>query len=290
MCNQPLPVALLPPAEPRPRLFDSRGATAENTTNWPISGIAENTPLSPAQPKVQTARIARHPEISLALQVRYNCPTDMKHMSHSSDVASEWPPLWRDAGGLALRSYGDAPTVEMEGKTLRCAPSKGSAFALWFIPSFSVFFLYFVYNSIGVPRFRALFLLIGPLACVTSFIVFYGVLRYNESLGDYLQIDLRERTIVLPRYRRTIDLDAVVCLQFISGYTEPFRRNLRGHWRRQLNLIVYENDELIRYHLMGNPRKSIVNQISGFAGIEAIGVTCPSGQYLCSDVNGHGPN
>ena len=61
---------LLPPAESRPSLFDTRLATAENTTGWLISPIGENsslfgenTPLSPAQPKVQIARTRRHPVI-----------------------------------------------------------------------------------------------------------------------------------------------------------------------------------------------------------------------------------
>jgi hypothetical protein len=204
------------------------------------------------------------------------------------DVATEWPPQWTDADGLLLREYADTPKVHIEGHRVRCSVGNSSTFISWFIPIFGVVFIAVVYPTIDVPKFKALFLLVAPLSLVSVFAIAYGFARYHEKLGDYLVADLLGRSFDLPRYNETFDLASIVCFQYISGYKHPFSRNLKRHWSRQINVLVWRNDELARYHLIGNPRKKIVHDIADSIGIPLIETSCPSGYFLCSDRNGHG--
>ena len=206
----------------------------------------------------------------------------------SVSVASEWPPNWIDADGLLLREYADCPRTHIEGKTLRCCVENSSKFILWFVPAFGALFCYLVYPTIEIDRFRVLFAVMAPLALISVFAITYGISRYHESLGDYLSIDLSRRLLVLPRYGKSFSLDSIICFQFISGYRRPFRVNLRLKWSRELNVLVDIEGRPVRFHLIGNPRKTIVREIVDFSGVPLATTTCPSGFFLCSDANGDG--
>ena len=206
----------------------------------------------------------------------------------STDVGVQWPPQWVDAGGLLLREYADTPSIDTDETTVRCRTGNASQFILWFVPIFGVVFMAIVYPTIDVPKFKTVFLLMAPLSLVTVFAIAYGFTRYHEKLGDYLFADLSNRTLTLPRYETSFDLESAVCLQWISGYRYPFSRHASLKWNRQLNVLVWHDYKLMRYHLIGNPRKALAKELANSTGIPLVETSCPSGFFLCSDRDGSG--
>jgi hypothetical protein len=206
----------------------------------------------------------------------------------NADVGGQWPPRWNDVDGVLLREYADTPRIKAEGHTVRCRTGNASKFILWFIPIFGAVFMLIVYPTIEVPKFRAVFLLMAPLSLVSVFAITYGFARYHENLGDYLYVDISNKTVELPRYRQSVDLDSIVCFQFIAGYRYPFSRHASRKWSRQLNVLVWHDNKLSRYHLIGNPRKTLAKDLADSTGIPLTATTCPSGYFLCSDKDGSG--
>lgn len=95
--------------------------------------------------------------------------------------------------------------------------------------------------------------------CLGSLI--FSMLNHHEGLGDFLVIHRATKTIALPRSKKQFAFEQVVRFQWIRGRTKHNREI-----DVDLNLLVRDSGEIIRYHVMGNPSRRLVEQVISFSG------------------------
>lgn len=171
-------------------------------------------------------------------------------------------PNWRNAstnGGFRSYSGGDC-RVRIDGDKLRIVLRKISIFIAWFaclfLPTVSIVAWF------AIPERDERFLVaIGfPVLGGILFTPIYFLQRYHERLGDYLVIDRSTSTLALPRVNREFAFSQVVGFQWIRG-----RSRHDEDIDIDLNLHVNESGDMIRYHVMGNPSRSVVEQLLAFS-------------------------
>ena len=174
-------------------------------------------------------------------------------------------PAWRDAANAPpFRSYGGGDArLGVDGDVLRLAlrgvGSKGVlVFACVFVPAFTAA----AWLLIPDPKVRVIFGVLGPFAGLCTFALIYALLRWHESLGDYLVVDRAARVVRLPRLKAEFPFAQVVAFQWIRG-----RSRHDGDVHTDLNLLVAEPAGLTRYHVMGDPRRRQIEQVVRFSGI-----------------------
>ena len=174
-------------------------------------------------------------------------------------------PYWRNAPhDPMIRDYSyNAAILRMDGDVMRLTVPRAPwtfliGFACLFLPSFVFVAWYFIPE----PTIRLFFMIAGPLAAVFAFALIYWMQSYHEGLGDFLVIDRASRTMELPRSKERFPFAQVVCFQWIRGRTQ-----LNMDTEVDLNLLVRDSGEIIRYHVMGNPSRRLVEQVISFSGI-----------------------
>lgn len=182
------------------------------------------------------------------------------------DVTSTWKPTWINAAdGNQLRSYGTRDAkLEIGNDTLQVTIQRGTSrfvlvFAVMFLPIFGALIFYFVPNQ----QERIAFVCLSIFCGLATFTVIYALMRYHENLGDYLEVNRSLKTIRLPRQNLEFPFSQVVGFQWICGPT----KNDGTINNVDLNLLIRESDVTMRYHIMGNPPRKMVEEIVRFSGI-----------------------
>ena len=158
-----------------------------------------------------------------------------------------------------FRVYPGETRLVVQGDTLRLAVTKG---AKWFVVGFGSLFTptFAVVTWLMIPHpERVLFSIGGTIVGILTFGFIYSMLSYHESLGDYLVVDCANKSITLPRLKKEFPLEGAR-LQWITGRTRTDSEN-----HTDLNLIVKESSGDVRYHVMGGPRRKIIEQLVGLA-------------------------
>ncbi|HKB05606.1 MAG TPA: hypothetical protein VKD90_25505 [Gemmataceae bacterium] len=190
------------------------------------------------------------------------------------------PPTWRDSPSVrGYRSYsgGDA-LPRVEGDVLRVSVRSFRPFVVVFACLFLPTATILAWTMITEPWARWLFGIGGPIVGILTFAITYGLLKYHERLGDYLVIDRAARTIALPRVKKEFSLSDVVGFQWVRG-----RSREDMDVEVDLNLLVRESGEVLRYHVMGNPSRRLVEQWIGFVGIPLEEIDLGSGRFRDAD-------
>jgi hypothetical protein len=174
-------------------------------------------------------------------------------------------PFWRNTPSVSgFRSYsgGDA-LLQIDGDTLRLGirwPRRFVVvFACLFLPTFAAI-AWFMIPENGP---RLFFTIGGPIAGAITFALIYALGDYHERLGEYLVIDRATKTIRLPRVKKEFPFSEVA-FQWIRGRT---RQSLDFEVEVDLNLLVSESGEVLRYHVMGNPPRRVIEQVICFSGL-----------------------
>ena len=101
----------------------------------------------------------------------------------------------------------------------------------------------------------------------------------NAPSGDYVVADRKEQVATLPRHKRSFDYDQLIALQWLAGKY----RNSEVCNDFDLNLLVADGDDIVRYHIMGRPETNCAAAIAEHLGVPLIRTYCPTGWYLSSD-------
>ncbi len=101
----------------------------------------------------------------------------------------------------------------------------------------------------------------GPFAGLFGFALIFWMQSHHEGLGDFLFINRATKTIELPRSKKQFPFEQVVRFQWIRGRTKHDHET-----EVDLNLLVQDSGEIIRYHVMGNPSRRLVEQVLSFSG------------------------
>lgn len=202
-------------------------------------------------------------------------------MTDTAEYIPEWPPNWINAPGDDLRSYSSPDSVLIQtDDVVRCSVStSATTFVSIFSPVFMVFFWVVCWFGIVDLRERAAFMALGTFCGITAFGLIYALMKYHRDRGDYIVVDLSNRRVNLPRHGRTFSLDDIRCLQLLTG------RDKDDEFINQtdLNLLVYENGAIVRYHLMGNPLQEHARVIAEAIGTPLFAQNVPPGWYRSSD-------
>ena len=201
-------------------------------------------------------------------------PTDapISELWQRVDAAGLGRPTWRNSPGLAdFRSYGSGgATLHIDGMVLRVSVRsirKGLAiFACFFLPVFAAA----SWLMISEPTMRVAFTVAGPIVGMFGFAMIYGLERYHERLGDYLVIDQAAETVSLPREKKEFTYAQIISFQWIRGGT-------RYDWGAEvdLNLLVSEAGEVVRYHVLGNPSRRMIEHVLRFSGLSLQEIRLP---------------
>lgn len=173
------------------------------------------------------------------------------------------PPAWRNAPDpVGFRSYGGCDAVlRIEGEQLRLEVRSAKkfvvAFGVLFIPAFALT----AWFAIPDWNTKVFFAVGGAAVGLFTFGLVYWLMDYHERLGDYLVIDRQTHIVLLPRCKARFPLDQVFGLQMIRG-----RSQASADVETDLNLLVAEGQELVRYHVLGSPTRGLVEQVAEFAG------------------------
>ncbi len=183
------------------------------------------------------------------------------------DTTLPWKPTWINGSDpKVLRLYGacDAKLV-LEGDVLRFTLQRAGS---WFVLIFGALFLPFM---VGLTLFsghdlqlRILFALLSLLVGGATFGLLYAVCRYHERLGDYLAINRSLETIRLPRQNLEFPFSQVVGFQWVCGPVEDVEEI---RYDVNLNVLVRQSDSIIRYNVMGDPSRIMVEEMLLFSGM-----------------------
>ena len=189
------------------------------------------------------------------------------------------PLPWRNAPNqTSFRSYSHDAKLEIEEDRLRIAVHSArrfvTAFGSFFIPAFSLIAWFAIPD---VPT-RLLFSIGGFIVGIFMFALIYGMLAHHENLGDYLVIDRAAETITLPQSKVEFALDQVYAFQWISGRTESIPEE-----ETDLNLLVADEDGLLRYHILGSPQRAMIEEVVRFSGIKLQEISPTTGVYRDAD-------
>ncbi len=172
--------------------------------------------------------------------------------------------MWRDSPSITgFRSYsgGDA-VLRTEGDVLKMSVRSFRpflvVFACLFLPAFAVA----AWFMISEPGLRLALTIGGPIVGAITFAMVYALLSYHEGLGKYLIIDRAAKIVSLPRLKKEFSFAQVVGFQWIRGRTRQY-----ADVEVDLNLLVSEFGEVVRYHVMGNPSRRMVEQVLCFSGL-----------------------
>jgi hypothetical protein len=168
-------------------------------------------------------------------------------------------PDYVDVPGDDLRSYGASVVVD---ETPECYTVSPDGRQLIFLKYFTTFFLplFVVVSFAFIPGSEKwIFVIGGPICGAMAFSVIYSLLSHEINKGPYFAFYPKEAIVRLPRYGVEYNLDAIECLQWITGGSKN-----RGMDRAtDLNLVVRTQDgEKRRYFLLGSPRKKLAVEIS----------------------------
>ncbi|MEM8496361.1 MAG: hypothetical protein AAF663_13345 [Planctomycetota bacterium] len=116
---------------------------------------------------------------------------------------------------------------------------------------------------------------------VLLFSLMHWHFRRHREKGDYLLICRTANTIELPRIGKKFSLNDIVGLQRIAGRSNH-DENMIGS---DLNLLVKAGDEVLRYHIMGDPRDEHLRRIAEFSGIDVQRINVRRGERRETDKN-----
>jgi len=152
--------------------------------------------------------------------------------------------------------------LSIEADNLRLAVRSArrfiAVFGAVFIPAFGLV----AWFTIDEPGRRLLFSVGGVVIGLLTFGLIYALFWHHDNLGDYLLIDRKARMLRLPRLGAEFPLDQVFGLQTIRG-----RSRSSAEVETDLNLLVAEGNELVRYHICGSPPAGLAEQIANFSGL-----------------------
>ena len=202
-------------------------------------------------------------------------------MSDTVDFKPEWPPNWSNAADQVVRSYSapDSVLVQQDG-LLRCMISNASM-KFWAALGPLVTSLFLLGCWFGIEDFteRISFMAFGFLCCLVTVGIVYTLMRVHHAKGDYLVVDLVNGNVELPRHGREFGLAEVKCLQILAGRDGDFD----AHNYSDLNLFVTEGDDIVRFHLMGNPNKEHAEELSRAMQVPLFDDKVPQGWMRSSE-------
>ena len=203
------------------------------------------------------------------------------------DISSAWQPTWINAPERdSLRVYPPPGTcdaaVTIAGDILRLRIRyRASRFVVvlmaFLIPSIAGTAFYLLPDN--DQRITVAFAALGCGIATTALI--YSLLRSHEERGDYLEIDRFHKVIRLPRQKLAFPFSNVAGFQWISGSTasDGTVNNV------DLNLLANESGRTIRYHVIGNPTRSIAKEILAFSEftLDEINLGCSGDRNMDSN-------
>lgn len=127
-----------------------------------------------------------------------------------------------------------------------------------FGPAFILVFLAITWVGIDDFRERATFMTFGTICGTVTFGLIYTLLRLHQQRGDYIVIDDENDRVELPRHGRSFSRNQVNCLQLLTGNDQKAESSNDS----DLNLIVSDGPDLVRYHLIGNPNKKQATELA----------------------------
>lgn len=198
-----------------------------------------------------------------------------------ADFMPEWPPNRINASDDGWRSYSsqDSVLIQTDGVT-RCAVSSSSTiFVSVFGPVFTFVFVLVCWFWIDPFRERIAFMTLGLFCGTATFGMIYALMRHHKERGDYIVVDGVHDRIELPRHDRVFDAADVRCLQLLTGRD----KNDEVINNSDLNLLVAEGDDIVRYHLIGNPNKEHAKAVATAMHTPLIEQSVPRGWYRSSD-------
>jgi len=201
-------------------------------------------------------------------------------MKHTPDIASRWPPEWINARDDGFRVYfGNDATIQVDGDLLTCKCTRQSTGVVYFFVFFMPCLIASCWFGIEDVRERVAFTFFGMFAGGAAFALIFAMMRSHETRGDYIVADRKEQVATLPRHDRSFDYDQLVALQRLAGkkrYSEVCNDV-------DLNLLVAEGDDVVRYHIMRRPETDCATAIAEHLGVPLVRTYCPTGWYLSSD-------
>lgn len=202
-------------------------------------------------------------------------------MSETSEFTPEWPPNWVNVSGEEMRSYSSPDSILIhDDGILRCAVSNSaSTFVSVFGPMFMVFIVSVCWLGIDDFRERVAFVTLGIFCGGAALGLVFALMKHHENRGDYCIVDSLNRQVRLPRYNREFCFEDIQCLQILTGRD----KNDDVINNSDLNLLVDDAGEVIRFHLMGNPNRSHAGAIGQEMETCLVEQHVPSGWYRSSD-------
>lgn len=184
-----------------------------------------------------------------------------------------------------MRSHSSPDSVLIQdGSVTRCTVSNSATiFVLLFGPSFTIFFLVVCWFGIDDIRERVAFMTLGLFCGTATFGLIYALMKHHQDRGDYIVVDSAHDRVELPRHQRVFDVVDVQCLQLLTGRD----KNDEVINNSDLNLLVDEGGDIVRYHLMGNPNREHARMIAKAMQTTLIEQNVPSGWYRSSDRQNH---
>jgi hypothetical protein len=180
------------------------------------------------------------------------------------DPFSVYRPSWRNTASVSgFRWYtGGAAILTVEGEVLRLRVRWPRLFIVVFAGLFLPAFAAIAWFMIPDPALRWLFTIGGTFVGALTFCFIYALQSYHQGLGDYLVVDGTTKTVRLPRVKKEFCFSHVAGFQWIRGRTKSF-----VNVEVDLNLLVSESGDVVRYHVMGNPSRRMIEQVLCFSGL-----------------------
>jgi hypothetical protein len=89
------------------------------------------------------------------------------------------------------------------------------------------------------------------------------MLKVHENLGDYLVINRVLKLVELPRLKVAISSERVSCFQWMRGRSSIEEVAICT----KLYLLVWQSNSLIRYHILDQPNRKIIEEVVAFSQI-----------------------
>jgi hypothetical protein len=193
-------------------------------------------------------------------------------------------PFWRNTSSVSgFRSYGGGDAVlQINGDLLRLTIRWPRRFVVAFVCLFLPTFAAIAWFMIPENGPRLFFTIDGPFAGAITFAMIYALGDYHERLGEYLVIDRASNTIRLPRVKKEFPFSGAA-FQWIRGRTRQFM-----DVEVDLNLLVSESGEVLRYHVMGNPSRRMIEQVICFSGLPLEEIDLGWRGFRDADTDTHG--
>ena len=156
----------------------------------------------------------------------------------------------------------------------------------WFVPRFSVLFLLAFtlvpWLLMEPSPLRLVFAILGPICGGSAAAIIYWILDRHEKTGNYLIVDLARRTLTLPRQHVTFAINDVSAFQWMKGRDKADSESTTDFY-----VVVRDpSNKLFRYHILGSPDRSAVEQLITFSGLPVHEYRLGRGRFRDSDING----